>query len=139
MILLSPIHSQPWNDENHLLFPAINLLFAYHTLQPRVNLFMGLAVTIQSRVAMTGISEELILVKILFWPGGQASMRRKHRLGYLEYSLNLRRRRRKASAPPHPRRNQRLMAPSRLAWPPGHGHPWHLRRTFRPPTLATHP
>ena len=87
MILFSPIHSKPGNDENHLLFPAINLLFAYHTLKPRVNLFMGLfmglAVTIQSRVAMTGISEEVILVKILLWPGGQASMRRKHRLGYL--------------------------------------------------------
>src|SRR4030042_411813 len=32
---------------------------------------------------MTGISEEITLVKILFWPGSQASMRRKHRLGYL--------------------------------------------------------
>ncbi|MBM4330182.1 MAG: hypothetical protein FJ117_02975 [Deltaproteobacteria bacterium] len=31
---------------------------------------------------MTGISEELTLAKILFWPGGQAGMRRKHRLGY---------------------------------------------------------
>src|SRR4030042_3376571 len=40
-------------------------------------------VTLHSRVAMTGISEELTLVKILFWPGGQASTRRKHRLGYL--------------------------------------------------------
>src|SRR4030066_1944979 len=39
-------------------------------------------VTLQLRGAMTGISEELTLVKILFWPGGQASMRRKHRLGH---------------------------------------------------------
>ena len=58
---------------------------------------------------------------------------------FMVYSLNLRRRRRKASAPPHPRRNQRLMIPSGLDWPPGHGCPWPLRRTFPPPTLATHP
>src|SRR4030043_63757 len=58
---------------------------------------------------------------------------------FMVHSLTLRRRRRKASVPPHPRRNQRLMIPSGLDWPPGHGRPWPLRRTFPPPTLATHP
>src|SRR4030042_5359617 len=58
---------------------------------------------------------------------------------FMVSSLNLRRRRRKASAPPYPRRNQRLMVPGILDWPPGHGLPWPLRRTFGPPTLATPP
>jgi len=58
---------------------------------------------------------------------------------FMVCSLYLRRMRRKASAPPHPRRNQRLMIPSGLGWPPGHGRPWPLRRTFPPPTLAIHP
>jgi hypothetical protein len=32
---------------------------------------LPLAITIQLRVAMTGISEELTLAKIMFWPGAR--------------------------------------------------------------------
>ena len=61
---------------------------AIHTIYAKIGLTSGVfelartPVTLQSRVATTGISEELTLAKILFWSGGQASTRRKHRLGY---------------------------------------------------------
>ena len=35
--------------------------------------------------------------------------------------------------------NQRLMVPSGLDWPPGHGHPSHLPPPFSPSTSQNHP
>src|SRR4030042_3485470 len=67
------------------LFPLSQAIFCFiltHFMYWDTDKHKG-RVTLQLRGAMPGISEELTLVKILFWPGGQASMRRKHRLGYL--------------------------------------------------------